>query len=275
MPKPAAYDRYSLSPINWNPRIESEPRPVARIVLDKIMSQVKPVFLMTREGLPLAMTVFEAFCKYAMDNWSYGFPDPAKGLIGRNVNCEVLTVAFKDTWIWANRERRRLYPHIRSIEMEPMEVENRNFVTKGSFMLFAPRPNYGNVRHPRGNLTGKYLFVSHTVCRIGSHFFDPTFCVYYRYWNDFIERELDTENWRDKESVRVVRISTDKKYFYTRRAKECGPFTDSWNEIPVLEALKYHGEMPYPLWSKEEYIPNEAFGKLLPGYDKMPGWLKH
>jgi len=209
----------------------------------------------------LKVLFFKCFMPYAKKYWVYGSALPKKGDKKIIVNCEDLSEAFLRSCKWVGILRRDIYHEDITVSLS-LKGSEKGFVTRNSYKLFAPDPNYGNVRSPMGNLTGKCYFGSHTVCKIGSYLFDPTFGSIYLNFKDLAEREVLSILERKPGSSWDARISEDKAFLYIRKPAVCGPFADSWYEVKSQDALSYNGIMPF--LKPSEQIPADVWKGIAP-----------
>ena len=114
------------------------------------------------------------------------------------------------------------------------------------------------MRGPDGILNGQCYFALHTICKIGTAYFDPTFDLFTTRPLDLVEREVD-RMWSVGDHA--VLVSNDLRYIYTRNPVVCGPFADSWNEIPWAEALKHRGQVPR--LAEQERIPAPVWQDII------------
>jgi hypothetical protein len=249
-------------PISWW-NVNVKPTGEALTILKAITSSLTEAEL-RRDDLWLARTLFAAkFMPYAKRKWKYC----------AQWNCGDLADAFGRTWTYVSRcLRADLKPPAPSaLQAKVVHAFNTPSITKGTFHLFAPAGASGNVRGVDGKLTGQCFFPEHWVCKIGHVYFDPTFDRFNTDPHDLIERAVE---YLLRTEDRAVLISTDQRQIYTRRAGECGPFADSWNEIEWAEALKHRGQVPR-LPEKERIPPDiwqkilgKAMGGVVPVYSK-------
>jgi hypothetical protein len=199
-------------------------------------------------GASLARIIFNNyFMPFAAKKWEYS---------GSSCNCLDLAAAFSITWYWILYLKQELntltHPFLKP---EAVKCNSNNFfITKKEYKLFAPKDTNGNVRDSNGALTGRSYFAEHWCCKIGNQYFDPTFNRIYERLDEFIEKQLISLY---AQGLQKVLSTSDLKFFYTRRSVICGPFSDSWNEITLQEAMKYGGQIER--LPQQERIPKDVW----------------
>jgi hypothetical protein len=237
-------------PIEWRLYPETDPVGRALIILRQITSGLTQSALRLDEAWLARIVFSQKFMPYAKRNWQYS----------DKCNCGDLADAFGRTWKWVKRLRAGLRPPAPPsvLQVGVVNVLNTKSIIKNTYRLFAPAGARGNVRGFDGNLTGRCYFPEHWVCKIGSAYYDPTFDRLTTTPRDLVEREVTSLLRTDR---RAVLVSTDLRFIYTRRAVECPPFADSWNEIEWAEALKHRGQVPR--LPEPERIPPDIWQEVI------------
>jgi len=235
-------------PIQWND-INKDPRDPGLTILKSITSGVSKLMLGYEEAWLARLVFSNHFMPYAKKNWSYS-----------QCNCADLSEAFQLTWFYVKRMRTEQHVKAPLVSLKVERPEIAGYViTKDKYKLFDATGVGGNVRDTGGKLTGRCYFASHTYCKIGTVYFDPTFDRHGTDTDELIERKLKSIG--RTESRDGIRVSTDMRWIYTRRPTPCGPFADSWNEITWQEAQPCRGQIAR--LPAAERIPEDIWKQLI------------
>jgi len=250
-------------PINWKPFDNSGklilPTGEDLKILDEITSPLTKAEI-SGDELSLANILFtKCFMPYAKLKWTYGTGN------ANSYNCEPLSRTLHLTWIWTRYLRTSQgIPLSMNLKGEVVTFDTPH-ITTNKYKLFSPAYANGNVIDSNGRPTGKCYFAKHVLLKIGIQYFDPTFSRIAASDSDNVERKVNFHNYIGNRHI----LYTDNwNYLYIPIFEKCDPFTDSWYEITIGEALKSEAKLKYlqkagitdPIWENiKRKFPKTVF----------------
>lgn len=177
---------------------------------------------MTLASQALADELFENnFMPYAIQIAHWGYD-------GAFCNCQDLADAFLATWVYVKTTKRpKGLPMDVGTKIEIMGETQHGLITKP--WQVASGPARGNVRVQGGMLDGRCLFPNHTVCQVGTKFYDPTFNKVTNTARECVEREIARGGDR---GAPAFWFSADGRYLYAHNTRlPALRFSDSWQQM--------------------------------------------
>jgi hypothetical protein len=160
---------------------------------------------------PMARRVFTRhLMPYAKIHWQYD---------GKDCNCADLAQAMVDVWYY-----------IKSTKKPRFALSPAENTTVAGPLIARPLPVFagparGNINASgTGELDGRCYFANHSICKIGTTYFDPTYDQISADPQYFVERKVKI--------LGALRIATDGSLLYARNLAAAPKFSDSWDEMP-------------------------------------------
>lgn len=175
------------------------------------------------------------FLPVANQKWKYH---------GGTCNCQDLAGAFAGLWEYLkfreSKKKPEQNPRLNLPRCEVVECgdRTRGIITNGALSVLGGIAN-GNIRaQTSGMLDGRCLFPSHTLCKIDTKFYDPTFMQITSTVNACVQRELGGRLFPN--SLMWVTSGAPKKVYINDDNTPTSGFSNCYREVANAEGWISH-----------------------------------